>query len=61
MYEYHFMNVNVSKLFGKIKEDYEQIISEKASKGWRLHTFSPLPFAASGQAISVQLIFERKI
>lgn len=61
MYEYHFIKVNAGMLSGKIKEDYEQIISEQASKGWRLHTFTPLPFAAGGQALSVQLIFERKI
>lgn len=61
MYEYQFIKVNASTLSGKIKEDYEQIITEKASDGWRLHTFTPLPFAAGGQAISVQIIFERKI
>lgn len=61
MYENNFLKVNVGMLSGKVKEDYKQIILEQASKGWRLHTFSPLPFAAGGQALSIQLIFEREI
>lgn len=60
VYEYHFVKLNVNMFSGIVKEDYEQIILEQASKGWRLHTFSPLPFAAGGQATSIQLIFERK-
>lgn len=61
MYEYHFKKIKVSSLLGKTKEDYEEIIQQQASQGWRLHTFSPLPFGASGQAVSIQLIFERKV
>ncbi|WP_226665218.1 DUF4177 domain-containing protein [Metabacillus litoralis] len=60
MYEYEFVNIKVGALNGKPKEDYKKIISDYAEKGWRLHTFSPLPFAAYGQAISIQLIFEKQ-
>lgn len=44
-----------------LKETYNQIILEQVNKGRRLQIFSPFPFYDGGQAISVQLIFERKI
>lgn len=61
MYKYKFENIKVSALSGKAKEDYEKIIQDYAQEGWRLHTFSPLPFAAAGQALNIQLIFEKAI
>lgn len=61
MYEYRFEKVKVSALTGKPKEDYELIISQCAKEGWKLHTFTPLPFAAGGQAVEIQLIFEREL
>ncbi|EOD6919203.1 DUF4177 domain-containing protein [Enterococcus faecalis] len=60
MYEYKFVNIKVGSLNGKPKDDYEQIIKSHAEDGWRLHTFAPLPFAAAGQAISMEIIFERE-
>lgn len=60
MYEYHFEKIKIGPFSGKPKVDYEEIIEKYAREGWRLHTFSPLPFAAYGQATEVQLIFERK-
>ena len=60
MYEYKFEEVNLSGLTGKPKEDYEEIIDRYASLGYRLHTFAPLPIGAGGQALRIQLIFEKK-
>lgn len=61
MYDYKFIQIQVGALNGKAKEDYEAIIKENAQEGWRLHTFAPLPFAAGGQALAIQLIFERDL
>lgn len=61
MYEYKFETIKVSAISGSVKVDYEKIIQDYANKGWRLHTFTPLPFAAGGQALSIQLIFEKSI
>lgn len=60
MYEYKFIQIEVGMLSGKAKENYEDIIQKNALEGWRLHTFSPLPCSAWGQALSIQLIFERE-
>ncbi|UOQ49792.1 DUF4177 domain-containing protein [Gracilibacillus caseinilyticus] len=61
MYEYKFIKVKIGSLNGKPKENYEEIIKEQASEGWRLHTLAPLPFAAAGQANELELIFERLV
>ncbi|TSI02294.1 DUF4177 domain-containing protein [Lysinibacillus sp. BW-2-10] len=60
MYDYKFVKIEVGPFSGKVKENYEEIIHEHAKEGWRLHTFAPLPFAGGGQAIALQLIFERE-
>ncbi len=61
MYDYKFVEVQVGSLTGKPKEDYREIIKEHALVGWRLHTFQPLPFSAGGQALQLQLIFEKEL
>ncbi|KAF0821041.1 MULTISPECIES: DUF4177 domain-containing protein [unclassified Cytobacillus] len=61
MYDYKFIKINVGAFSGKPKEDYEEIIIQQAQEGWRLHTFTPLPFASGGQALEIQLIFEREL
>jgi Domain of unknown function (DUF4177) len=61
MYDYKFIQVQVGALTGKVKEDYEEIIRKYAQEGWRLHTFEPLPFGAGGQALKIQLIFEKEL
>lgn len=60
MYEYYFEKIKFGGLTGKPKVDYEQLIQTYACEGWRLHTFTPLPFGAGGQALEVQFIFERE-
>jgi len=60
MYEYKFEEVKLSGFTGKPKEDYEEIVERYASLGYRLHTFVPLPIGAGGQAMKIQLIFEKK-
>ncbi|MBK3495085.1 DUF4177 domain-containing protein [Viridibacillus sp. YIM B01967] len=37
------------------------MVKEHAQEGWRLHTLEPLPFGAGGQALKIQLIFEREL
>ena len=59
------MNMNLHKLnsglfSGKAKKNYEEIIKDYARDGWRLHTFAPISSGAGGQALSIQLIFERE-
>ncbi len=61
MYDYKFVEIQVGSLTGKPKEDYRTIIKEHAQEGWRLHTFQPLPFSAGGQALQIQLIFEKEL
>ncbi|WP_274854543.1 DUF4177 domain-containing protein [Bacillus methanolicus] len=61
MFDYKFVQVQIGALNGKPKENYEEIIKNYAKEGWRLHTFSPLPFAAGGQATSIQIIFEKEV
>lgn len=61
MYDYKFITIKSASLSGRIKEDYAEIIVQHAAQGWRLHTFTPLPFGAGGQALGIQLIFERLI
>ncbi|MEK4800706.1 DUF4177 domain-containing protein [Oceanobacillus sp. FSL K6-0118] len=61
MYDYKFVDIQVSGFSGNPKEDYEEVIKKHAQEGWRLHTFQPLPFGAGGQALKLQLIFEKII
>ena len=60
MYEYKFEEVKLSGFTGNPKEDYEEIVDKYASQGYRLHTFVPMPIGAGGQAIKIQLIFEKR-
>lgn len=59
MFEYKFELIPMSALSGKPKVDYEAVIEDYARNGWRLHTFAPLPVLHGGQALNIQLIFER--
>lgn len=61
MYEYKFVKVQIGSLNAKPKDNYEEIIRDHAKDGWRLHTFAPLPFAAAGQAKTLEIIFEKEI
>lgn len=60
MYVYKFEEVKLSGFTGNPKQDYEEIVEKYVSQGYRLHTFAPLPIGAGGQAMKIQLIFERK-
>ncbi|MDQ0270951.1 DUF4177 domain-containing protein [Cytobacillus purgationiresistens] len=60
MYEYKFVDIPLGSFSGYPKEDYEEIVHEHARQGWKLHQILTPPFAASGQASSMELIFERK-
>jgi len=59
MYEYKFETIKVNTFTLKMDRNFEEIIQEYAAKGWRLHTFTPLPYGAGGQASGIQLIFEK--
>ncbi|MDN4495529.1 DUF4177 domain-containing protein [Ureibacillus aquaedulcis] len=61
MFEYKFETVSVSVLKGTIKDDHREIIKNLAKEGWRLHSFTPLPFLAGGQAQKIEIIFEKEI
>jgi len=61
MYEYKFVDISVGSFSNYPKEDYHEIIHEHARKGWKLHQILTPPFAAGGQAITMELIFERKV
>lgn len=61
MYEYAFVDIPVGTFSGTPKEDYEQVIHNYAKEGWRLKQILTPPFAAGGQALTMQLIFEKKL
>ena len=59
MYEYKFETIKINTFTLKMDRNYEEIIHDYATKGWRLHTFALLPYSAGGQASGIQLIFEK--
>ena len=59
MYEYKFERIKINTFTLKMDRNFEEIIQDYAEKGWRLHTFTPLPYSAGGQASGIQLIFEK--
>ncbi|USK42272.1 DUF4177 domain-containing protein [Cytobacillus oceanisediminis] len=61
MYEYKFVTIPVGALNGKPKEDYQVIIHNHSREGWRLHQILTPPFAAGGQALMMEIIFERQV
>lgn len=61
MYEYKFVEIAVGTFSAYPKEDYQEIIHEHARQGWKLHQILTPPFAANGQAITMELIFEKKL
>jgi len=60
MYEYEFVTVSVGSISGKAKEDYKEIIKDYAKKGWRLKQIVTPPFGVGGQALYLDIIFERE-
>lgn len=61
MYEYEIVTVPAGAFSGKLKEDYKEIIHDFARRGWRLKQIIAPPFAAGGQALQMDIIFERKV
>ncbi|UUZ83582.1 DUF4177 domain-containing protein [Paenibacillus sp. P26] len=61
MYEYKFVNVEVSLWSGKSKENHQEIIRQHAAEGWRLNQIFAPPTNASGQTHHMELIFERTV
>jgi hypothetical protein len=61
MYEYKFETIKINAFTLKMDRNYEEVIQDYAAKGWRLHTFTTLPFNAGGQATGIQLIFEKQL
>ena len=61
MYEYKFETIKINSFTLKMSQNYEEVIQDYAAKGWRLHTFEPLPFNGGGQATGIQLIFEKQL
>ena len=61
MYEYSFVKIELSAWNSKPKEDYQQIIQQHASKGWRfVQIFAPST-RGYGSAAYFELIFERPL
>ena len=60
-YEYEIIRIEKKGLLNvKLKEDYREIVKEKAREGWRLvQVFAP-PIEGYGVIKFVDLIFERK-
>ncbi|NRG44843.1 DUF4177 domain-containing protein [Bacillus sp. CRN 9] len=61
MYDYKFVEISVGSFTGIPKEDYQEIIHTHAKEGWRLHQILTPPFAAGGQALTMEIIFEKKL
>lgn len=61
MYEYHFVKVELNAWGSKPKEDYQNIIHQYASEGWRfVQIFAPST-KEYGSAAYFELIFERPL
>ena len=59
MYEYEFVKIELNIWGSKPKEDYQDIIHQYASKGWRfVQIFAPST-KGYGSAAYFELIFER--
>ncbi|MBT2759138.1 DUF4177 domain-containing protein [Mesobacillus foraminis] len=61
MYEYKFVKISVGAFSGSPKDDYQGIIHEHARQGWKLHQIFTPPLGAGGQAVSMELIFEKEV
>ncbi|MDM5246071.1 MULTISPECIES: DUF4177 domain-containing protein [Lysinibacillus] len=61
MYEYYFVKVELNAWGSKPKEDYQNIIHQYASDGWRfVQIFAPST-KGYGSAAYFELIFERPL
>jgi len=61
-YEYDFIRLGEGKLWvkGKAKEEYQNVIKERARNGWRLvQVFSP-SIGAYGASKYIEIILERE-
>ncbi|MCM3765129.1 DUF4177 domain-containing protein [Neobacillus niacini] len=61
MYEYKFEKIELSKLSGKPKESYHEVIQQNARKGWRLVQIFAPGVGAYGSAAYYEAIFEKRI
>jgi hypothetical protein len=61
MYEYHFVKVELNAWGSKPKEDYQNIIHQYASEGWRLVQIFAPSTKGYGSAAYFELIFERPL
>ena len=61
MYEYKFVRLKLNVWGSKPKEDYQDIIHEHASKGWRLVQIFAPSTKDFGSAAYFELIFERPL
>ncbi len=59
MFEYKFVEIELSSWSKKPKEDYQEIIREHAKQGWRfVQIFAPAT-SGYGAAAYFEIIFER--
>jgi len=61
MYEYHFVKVELNAWGSKPKEDYQNIIHQYASEGWRFVQIFATSTKGYGSAAYFELIFERPL
>ena len=60
MYEYKFVNIDLSSFGRKPKEDHHEVIKKYAKEGWRLvQIFAPAT-SGYGCANHYEIIFERQ-
>lgn len=62
MYQYEFVKIGMKSGFARVKpkEDYHEIITNYAKKGWRLVQIFAPGTSGYGTASYFELIFEKK-
>ncbi len=61
MYRYEIIRIEIKGLItSRPKEDYREIIKEKAKEGWRLKQLFAPAIEGAGAAPYIDLIFEKK-
>lgn len=62
MYDYRFVRIKTKQGFGEVKpeKDYQEIVEEYASLGWRLVQIFAPPLSGPGIAPYLELIFEKE-
>ena len=61
MYEYEFVNVDLSWWGQKVKVDYREIVEDHAKRGWRLVQIFAPSTGAGGNVSHIELVFEREV